>query len=381
MTTGLREHDKSAADRAAPLLVTKITSPSEALYGWVVVDSLVDGMAMGGTRMTATVSKEELKRLARAMTTKLALAGLPIGGAKAGIRAGMGDREAALRAFGRASAPLLHGGIYLGTDLGTTHADRDLFLAEAGYDVLAHPRVKKLPVDWATFWTHLVDITGFGVCEASAAAIKTRFGTRSCRVAIQGFGTVGRAVSKGLEERGHCIAAIADIDGTIEARDGLPIGQLLSVTDPAGTIDRGRLPDGVRVLDGQEAWLDVDADVLILAAVGDAVRAENARRVRAQIVVEGGNLCCTASAKEIMAARGVLLIPDVVANVGGAAVTGCVLTGTVPFDLPLKQMVNWLFDWVGARVRDNTEAVLEITAGGVADPVAPLLAHRRPVRW
>lgn len=374
MTTGLCEHDMSASDGTAPLLVTKITSPSEALNGWVVVDSLVDGMAMGGTRMTATVSEEEIKRLARAMTTKLALAGLSIGGAKAGIRAGMGDREAALRAFGRATAPLLHGGIYLGTDLGTTHADRDLFLAEAGYE---HPRVKQLPVDWATFWTHLVDITGFGVCEASAAAIKNRFGTRPCRVAIQGFGTVGRAVGKGLEERGHCIAAIADIHGTIEARDGLPIGQLLSITDPAGTIDRGRLPDGVRVLDGPEAWLDVDADVLILAAVGDAVRAENARRVRAQIVVEGGNLCCTASAKEIMAARGVLLIPDVVANVGGAAVTGCVLTGTVPFDLPLKQMVNWLFGWVGARVRDNTEAVLEIIASGVADPVEPLLAQRR----
>lgn len=381
MTTGLFEHDMSATERTDSLLVTEISSPSESLSGWVIVDSLVDGMAMGGTRMTATVSKTEIKRLAQAMTTKLALAGLPIGGAKAGIRAGMGDRTAALRAFGRASAPLLHGGIYLGSDLGTTHADRDLFLASAGYDVLRHPRVEKLPVDWATFWTHLVDITGYGVCESAAAAIKTRFGIRPCRVAIQGFGTVGRAVAKDLAARGHCIAAVADIHGTIEARDGLPVEQLLGITDQAGTIDRGRLPAHVRVRNDSEAWLEADADVLVLAAAGDAVRAENAQRVRAQIVVEGGNLCCTAEAKEIMAARGVLLIPDVVANVGGAAVTGCVLTGTVPFDLPLEQMVNWLFDWVGSCVRANTEAVLEIAAGGVAEPVAPLLAHRRIARW
>jgi glutamate dehydrogenase (NAD(P)+) len=253
MTTGLFERPMPTADGTDSLLVTEITSPSESLNGWVIVDSLVDGMAMGGTRMTETVSKEEVKRLARAMTTKLALVGLPIGGAKAGIRAGTGDREAALRAFGQASAPLLHGGIYLGCDLGTTHADRDVFLAAAGYDVLRHPRVRKLPVDWATFWTHLADITGFGVCEASAAAIKARFGTRSCRVAIQGFGTVGRAVAEGLQDRGHRITAIADIHGTIASSDGLPVGQLRGITDPAGTVDRRQLPDGVRVLDGPEA--------------------------------------------------------------------------------------------------------------------------------
>jgi glutamate dehydrogenase (NAD(P)+) len=381
LTTTVLEHHMPAAAGTDPLLMTVITSQAEALSGWVVVDSLVDGMAMGGTRMTATVSDGEVKRLARAMTTKLALAGLPIGGAKAGIRAGQGDRQEVLRAFGRATAPLLHGGVYLGCDLGTTHADRDLFLAEAGYDVLRQPRVAKLPTDWGTFWTHLVDVTGFGVCEAAATAVAARFGTHHCRVVIQGFGTVGRAVGKGLAERGHRIVAVADIHGTIEASDGLPIGQLLSITDPTGTIDRGRLPDAVRVLDGPEAWLDVDADVLILAATGDAVRAENAGRVRAEIVVEGGNLCCTTEAKAIMAAGGILLIPDVVANVGGAAVTGCVLTGTVPFDLPLPQMVNWLFDWVGARVRDNTKAILEITAGGVIDPVATLLAQRRLARW
>lgn len=375
MTASSEEQVQPA--ETGPLLVTEIDSPSESLRGWVVTDSLIEGMAMGGTRMTDSVSRAEVQRLARAMTTKLALVGLPIGGAKAGIQAGTGERDQVLRAFGRAAAPLLHGGIYLGCDLGTTHADRDLFMASAGYDVLRHPRVEKLPVDWATLWTHLVDITGYGVCEAAAAAIRALFGNRPCRVAIQGFGTVGRAVGKGLEDRGHQVVAVADIKGTIASAAGLPVQKLLRLTTSDGTIDRSQLPDEVEILTGPDAWLDVDVDVLVLAAAGDAIRADNADRVRSQIVVEGGNLCCTTDAKEMLWSRGVLVIPDVVANVGGAAVTGCVLTGTVPFDLALKPMVAWFFDWVGSHVRANATAVLEIAHGGTADPVTPLLLRRR----
>src|SRR5215211_5883088 len=90
---------------------------------WVVVDDLVEGMAMGGTRMTTSVTEAELAELARAMTHKLALVDLPIGGAKAGIRprGPVTDRAGLMRAFGRAAAPLLHGGVYLGCDLGTSY--------------------------------------------------------------------------------------------------------------------------------------------------------------------------------------------------------------------------------------------------------------------
>ncbi|KAF4409550.1 MULTISPECIES: Glu/Leu/Phe/Val dehydrogenase [Streptomyces] len=372
-----RPAEESAAD---PLLATVVTSPPDGLHSWVVVDSLADGMAMGGTRMTESVTEDEVKNLARAMTTKLALAGLPIGGAKAGIRAVPGRRDETLRAFGRSVAPLLHGGVYLGCDLGTTHADRDVFFAEAGYDVLRDTRIPRLPTDWADFWKPLVDITGYGVSVGTLAAVDSRSDTGSCRVAVQGFGTVGRAVAKTLENHGHRIVAVADVEGTVHDPRGLPVADLLAATNSAGTIDRGRLPDSVTVHGEPEAWLDVDADVLVLAAAGDAVRADNVDRIRARIVVEGGNLCCTAEAKKAMAARGVALVPDVVANVGGAAVTGCVLTGTVPYDLPHKEMVNWLFDWVGDRVRRNSEDVLEIAAAGSADPVSDLLAHRAKAR-
>jgi glutamate dehydrogenase (NAD(P)+) len=363
-------------DAPPPLLCTSVATPSDALDGWVVVDSLVDGMAMGGTRMTGSVTEAEVCALARAMTVKLGLVGLPIGGAKAGIVAVPGHRERALRSFGRAVAPLLHGGIYLGCDQGTTHADRDLFFAEAGYDLAANPRASELPTDWASFWHPLVDITGFGVSAGTLTALEYGGANTPRRIAIQGFGTVGRAVAKTLEARGHRVVAVADVAGTVHDPAGLPVRDLLAITDTAGTIDRAKLPPCVTATAEPEAWLDVDADVLVLAAGGDAVRADNVHRVRASLVVEGGNLCCTPQAKERMRATGTIVLPDVVANVGGAAVTGCVLTGALP-KMPHKETVAWLFDWVDQRVRRNSRDVLEIARGGTGDPVPELLADRR----
>ncbi|WP_431683283.1 Glu/Leu/Phe/Val dehydrogenase dimerization domain-containing protein [Kitasatospora sp. KL5] len=365
---------------ASPLLATSLTSPADGLTGWVVVDSLVDGAAMGGTRMTGTVTEAEVTRLARAMTTKLALAGLPIGGAKAGLRSPgnrPGDRERALRAFGRSAGPLLRGGVYLGCDLGTRHSDRNLFFTEAGYDARRIARTPRLPADWAELCGRLTDITGSGVAVAALTAARDRLGDRPCRVTVQGFGTVGRAVARTLERHGHRVVAVADAYGTVHDPDGLPVDRLAAATDHAGTIAREALPDSVARYGGLEAWLDIDTDVLVLAATGDAVRGDTADRVRAQVVVEGGNLCCTPGAAARLAERGITLVPDVVANVGAAAAVGALLTGRAPAGLTTDALVHSLFDLVAETVRRNTRDVLEITGAGGTDPVPALLAHRR----
>lgn len=375
--TQLLTDDRLNSAEHSPLLSTAVRDRANFLTGWVVVDSLVDGMAMGGTRMTGSVTEQEVCDLAAAMTVKLALAGLRIGGAKAGIVSAPEHRDQVLRAFGRSVAPLLHGGVYLGCDQGTTHDDRDVFLAEAGFDVLRRPGVTQLREDWTQVWRHLVDITGYGVAESALETLRQRADERLCRVAIQGFGTVGRSVAKNLQAHGHRIVAVADVLGTVSAPEGLPVARLLEITDPAGTIDRAELPDSVSILNQPEAWLDVDADVLVLAAGGAAIREDNLGRLRAEMVVEGGNLCCTAAAKQALRATGTVIIPDVVANVGGAGVTGCILTGIAPSDVPTEVLVRWLFDWVGERVRRNTRAVLDIAAAHGGDPVPELLAARR----
>ncbi|HET8681422.1 MAG TPA: Glu/Leu/Phe/Val dehydrogenase dimerization domain-containing protein [Micromonosporaceae bacterium] len=357
-----------------------VSGQGELLNGWVVADSLVDSMAMGGTRMTRSVTRSEVRALARGMTMKLALVELPIGGAKAGVVSVEGrPREEVLRDFGRTVAPLLRGGIHLGCDLGVSPADRAVLYAAAGYDARRHARASRLTADWDTFWAPLVDITGYGVGVAALTALKHSPEPAARRVVVQGFGTVGRSVARFLEDHGHRIVAVADVLGTVSAADQLPVAQLVSVTDPAGTVDRSRLPGPVTVSPEHDAWLDVDADVLVLAANMDAIHAGNVHRVRAGLVVEGGNLCCAPQAKTAMSAKGITVVPDVVANVGAAAAAGCALTGTLPSELSPQQSAAWLFDWVEERVRRNTQDLLHIAAAGGADPVPALLAARRRV--
>lgn len=360
-----------------PTFTVSLNGSGGPLKGWVVVDTLVDSLAMGGTRMTADVTEEEVRGLARGMTHKLTLVGLPIGGAKAGIVFDGADREQTLRTFGRTVAPLLHGGLHLGCDLGVTPADRAVFFGEADYDPRRKNRAVDMPYDWRAYYEPLVDCTGHGVGVATVAALQELHpGGGSRRVVIQGFGTVGRSVARFLEQRGHRVVGVADIEGTVSA-ERLPVAELLALTDGFGRIDRGRLPDHVTVSAAPDAWLDVDADVLILAANHNALNSANAHRLRAGLVVEGGNITVSPEARRKLASSGATLVPDVVANVGGAAAAGLALARIVPFELPAEQRKNWVFDWVGDRVRQNTRDLLEIAAATGQDPLPSLLTARR----
>ncbi|OLE23243.1 MAG: glutamate dehydrogenase [Catenulispora sp. 13_1_20CM_3_70_7] len=362
-----------------PAFVVHLNGAGGPVTGWVVVDSLVDGLAMGGTRMTGSVSEEEVRGLARGMTEKLTLVGLPIGGAKAGIVSDGADRERTFRTFGRTVKPLLHGGIHLGIDLGVTPADRAVFFEAADYDPRHRARAVDMPMDWRTYYEPLIDCTGHGVGVAAITALEASGHGSSARVVVQGFGAVGRAVARFLEERGHRIVAVADVDGTISA-DRLPVSALEAATDEFGSIDRGRLPEGWRKAGEPDAWLDVEADLLILAAQKDALNAENVHRLRAPLIVEGGNLTSSAEARQKAAASGAVLVPDVVANVGGAAAAGLAIARVVPFDLPAEARKQWVFDWVGEKVRTNTRELLEIAAAAPGDALPQLLASRRKDR-
>ncbi|MEU5976462.1 Glu/Leu/Phe/Val dehydrogenase dimerization domain-containing protein [Streptomyces sp. NPDC047315] len=374
---------RGPAKEIPPLLSTTLNMPGCDARGWVVVDRVVDGLAMGGTRMTTAVTEPELAGLARAMTQKLALVGLPIGGAKAGIRPGpadAGDRPRLMRAFGRAAAPLLHGGVYLGCDQGTTYADRQLAFEAAGYDITRRTGTTRLTVGWSELWNHMADITGFGVAVAVLGALRAA-GTRAPqRIVIQGFGTVGRAVAHHLAARGHRVVAVADVRGTVEDPRGLPVTELIALTDGDGTIDRTRLPATVRMHGSERAWLHLGADVLVLAASAGAVDEDAVPAARAGTVVEGGNMSCTGPARRLLRESGHVVLPDVVVNVGGAAATGCVLAGLAPSDLPLPRLSAWLRAWISDRITRNCELVQELAASGSTDPVAQLLASSGALR-
>jgi len=362
----------------SPLFSTSLSLPGFDADSWVVVDSMVNGLAMGGTRMTTTVDDTELSFLARGMTHKLALVDLPIGGAKAGIRprGPIHDRKALMRTFGRVTQPLLHGGVYLGCDQGTTHPDRDEFFAAAGYDIATRPGATRLDVNWPEFWRTMVDITGFGVATAALGAIRASGVRKPQRIVVQGFGTVGRAAAQHLAAQGHIIVAVADVVGTVEDPAGLPIDQLIRCTSTAGTIDRSKLPTSVRVHDGDRAWLKIDSDVVVLAAGAGAIDDIHVSSVSAGIIAEGGNMSCTKVARGMLRNAGHTVLPDVVVNVGAAAVTGSIIAGVAPSGQTTKQLSAWLRDWISGKITRNCETIQELSAAGNPDPVAELLAAR-----
>ncbi|MEL5959912.1 Glu/Leu/Phe/Val dehydrogenase dimerization domain-containing protein [Streptomyces sp. CLV115] len=362
----------------SPLFTTTLSLPGCEADAWVVVDSTVRGLAMGGTRLTETVDERELASLARAMTHKLALVDLPIGGAKAGIRprSAVKDRDRLMSTFGRVGRPLLHGGVYLGCDQGTTPADRDAFFAAADYDLTEVPGATRLDMPWEQFYGTMSDITGFGVATAALSTLEAQRLTAPQRVVVQGFGAVGRSAALHLERAGHRIVAVADVLGTLADPAGLSARGLIAATSADGTVDRSRLPARVRSLGPDRAWLTVDADVLVLAAAADAIDPGSVPDVRARVVVEGGNLSCGPVPRRLLREAGHTVLPDVVVNVGGAALTGAILTGVAPSGLSAPRLADWLRTWIANKIRRNCALVTELTGQGSADPVAELLAHR-----
>ncbi|WP_188316938.1 iron-containing redox enzyme family protein [Solihabitans fulvus] len=354
---------------------------SPDFQGYVVVDAMVGGRAVGGTRMTPGVTLDDVAGLANQMSLKLALAGLPIGGAKAGIRCALPEgerRDRALRDFGRWAAPLLRDGVYLGSDQGVTYRDRAILFEAAGFDESAISPRRPLPCSWGQLWEHLADITGHGVAEATSVAVSGEGRT----VALQGFGIVGRGAAQELTQLGAIVVAVADRLGVVAAPGGLPLDLVLAATDAAGTIDRTALPDGLLLSGRPDAWLDVDADILVLAAGGGALHAGNADRVQASLVVEGANSPCTRDALRALAARGIPVLPGIVANCGSATVTALVLTDSLPGvdDAPdVASLTKYLFDRVGSQVRDTTrEVIARANRSGVSwYEAAEDLARRR----
>jgi len=172
-------------------------------------------------------------------------------------------------------------------------------------------------------------VGGYGVAAAAAAAVEQRGGKLAgMRASIQGFGAMGGSSARYLQELGVKVVAIADVKGTVANPEGLDVERLLATRTALGDIDRGVLREGDRQLD-RDAWLEADAEILVPAAIADAVTEENQGRVRAKFVVEAANIPTTEGAQAALRGRGVTVVPDFVANGGTNAWFWWVLLGRV----------------------------------------------------
>lgn len=259
--------------------------------------------------MAPDVTVAEVARLARAMTLKNLLAGLPHGGGKAGI---VGDpamppaaKQQLLRAFARAIASLAE---YIpGPDMGTDETCMAWIHDEIGRAVGLPEVLGGIPLD-------KVGATGLGLAASAEAAQEAGYlRLRGARVAVQGFGAVGRHAARFLAERGAILIAASDSRGATLNRDGLDPDRLAAFAATGASV--GDFPDGVGIPRDDLLWLD--CDIPLPAARPDVLTAQTARRVSARVVLQGANIPATRAAEQLLHDREILCVPDVVANAGG----------------------------------------------------------------
>ena len=275
----------------------------------VVIDNVACGPAVGGVRMAPDVSLAECSRLARAMTLKNAAASLPHGGGKAVIFAdpGMpaGAKEELIRAFAGGIRHLVD---YVpGPDMGTDERSMAWVRDEIGRAVGLPRELGGIPIDQ-------IGATGLGCAVAAEVAAEARGMTlKGARVAVQGFGAVGRHAARELVVRGSVLVAASDNRGTLIHPDGIDVSVLTKIKGEGGSVldyPEGRKADGAAVI-------GVDCDIWVPAARPDVITEANASELKAKIVIEGANIPATATAEAIMQASGVLIVPDFIANAGG----------------------------------------------------------------
>jgi glutamate dehydrogenase (NAD(P)+) len=329
------------ADAYGPARIIHIYRPSLGLKAIVAVDNTACGPSIGGVRMAPDVSAEECFRLARAMTWKNAAAGLAHGGGKSVIfgdpRMNATAKEELIRCFAAAIADVTD---YIpGPDMGTDERCMAWVKEETGRAVGLPASIGGIPLDE-------IGATGFGLASCVDVAREyIGLDLRGARVAVQGFGAVGKHAARFLAEKGAVLVAASDTSATLADAAGLDIRKLIAFKSAGQKLrDYGQ---GQKL--GVEAILDVDCDIWIPAARPDVVRADNASRLKARLVAQGANIPCTSEAEQALNARGVLVVPDFVANAGG------VICAAVEYRGGTQRAA---FDIIDDKIRANTRLVL-----------------------
>jgi glutamate dehydrogenase (NAD(P)+) len=332
----------SYADDLGPAKVIHAHEPSVGLKAVLVIDNVAKGPSIGGIRMAEDVSTPECLRLARAMTFKNAAAGLPHGGGKVvlyGDPKMPRDRKEQLI---RALAQLLRGEqeYIFAPDMGTDE-ECMAWIRDEVSRVVALPReIGGIPLDE-------IGATGWGLSHAVDVALRyCDFKLDGARLVVQGFGAVGKHVTRFLTDKGAILVGVADSAGAIHNPGGLDVDALLALKDAGKSVSD--YTDGTQ-LDRDEV-VAIECDIWIPAARPDVVNEDNVDRLRSRLVVEGANIPFTHAAERILHEKGVLCVPDFIANAGGVICAAMEYHGST--QAAALQTIE-------EKLRRNTEMVLE----------------------
>ncbi len=286
------------------------------------------GPFKGGVRFHQDVNEDEVKALSTWMTFKCGVVGIPYGGGKGGVivdpfTLSEGELERVSRGYARAIAPIIGEKIDIpAPDVGTSGQVMAWMVDE--YEKTTgrfEPGVfTGKPV---TYYGSLArtEATGFGVAiMARYAAQKLNLNLDGIRIAIQGFGNVGSYAAMYMEEMGAKVVAISDVSCTLVNNNGLNVKELMKYA--AG--NKNRMITGFSGAEEEidrNAIIGMDVDILMPCALENVFTSETADNVKAKILCEGANGPTTPEGDKIMNDKGILVVPDILANAGGVTVS------------------------------------------------------------
>ncbi len=340
-------------DEWGPEKIIVVHDTKTGMMGMLVIDNTARGTGKGGCRMDPNMTLQDCFRLARTMTWKWAMADIFLGGAKAGIRNDPKSpyKEEIIRAYVKKIRKFLPDEYVFGNDMGFAEKDGAIALDEME-DMKA---AVGTPAELGGLPYDELGITGYGVVEAAECAAPYRnIDLRKATVAIQGFGAVGAFSAKFIKEKGSKVLAISSIDGVLYDPQGLDVDKLLALREKHGDKAILKYGRGQQIPRGKE--LEVEVDVLIPGATGDQITEENMKKVKAKVVVEGANFPTVDAAQKYFHEKGILVVPDFVANAGAVMGAGKAMDNRYSCDILEPKEV---YDTVKRKMWKNVGMVLE----------------------
>lgn len=357
-------------DEYGPEYAIRVYDAKIGMEGFLVIDNTTLGLGKGGIRMTPNVTMEEVFRLARTMTWKNAVAGIPFGGAKAGIRWSGGDaklKKKFVESFAKAIAHFVPHKYIPGPDVSTGEREMKIIAETIGDFRAATGKPKNYCKGKKCGLPHELGSTGFGVAKSTEVAAKMLgMDLNGLTVAIDGFGNVGTFAFKFLSEWGARVVAVSDRSGGIYNADGLDYKSLMKFKSSGESVIN--YPRGKKILPGEIFGLDVQA--LIPASVTDVINETNKNNVRAKLIVEGANIPMKENIERGLFSRGIFIVPDFVANAGGVISSYAEYMGYSP---------EKMFKLVEEKIVNSTRGMVETSLRGKAFPrdVAMEIAKER----
>ncbi|MBI4042241.1 MAG: Glu/Leu/Phe/Val dehydrogenase [Deltaproteobacteria bacterium] len=298
----------------------------EVFVGYRVQHNITLGPAKGGIRYWPDVTLSEITAMAMLMTFKCALVGLPLGGAKGGVRCNptlmsRGEKQRLTRRYTSEILQMIGPdkdipAPDLGTDAQIMAWLMDTYSQDIGHAVPSIVTGKPIEIGGSL---GREEATGRGVIYTVIEAAKhlgvTLDESKTC--AIQGFGNVGTACAKKIAKIGCRVIAVSDMSGGIYNSKGLDVQELLDYAKGNKTFEGYKGGDRL----SNKELLEIPCDVLIPAAVSSVITKENAPRIKCKILAEGANSPTMIEADPILKENGTFVIPDILANAGGVTVS------------------------------------------------------------